>query len=105
VIKRYWQRAEISAAAGMVRIQAQTMRPATPHRTEEKEVVLPTPIIAPVMVWVVETGTPKKVANKIEIAPPVSAQKPPTGFNLVIFCPMVLTIRHPPDMVPKAIAA
>ena len=39
------------------------------------------------------------------IAPPVSAQKPPTGFSLVIFCPIVFTIRQPPNSVPSAIAA
>ena len=38
------------------------------------------------------------------IAPPVSAQKPPTGFSLVIFMPMVLTMRQPPNSVPRAIA-
>ena len=38
------------------------------------------------------------------IAPPVSAQKPPTGLSLVIFVPMVLTMRQPPNIVPRAIA-
>jgi len=33
----------------MVKTHAQTMRPATPHRTEEKEVVLPTPMMAPIL--------------------------------------------------------
>src|SRR4029453_19393065 len=47
----------------MVRSQAQTMRPATPQRTADRRRVAPTPTIAPVMVWVVETGTPRKVAR------------------------------------------
>ena len=31
-----------------------------------------------------------------------SAQKPPTGFSFVIFWPMVLTMRQPPNSVPSA---
>jgi len=71
--------------AGMVKIQAHTMLPATPHRTALARWVEPTPTMAPVMVWVVETGMPKEVAKKRVKAPPVSAQKPPTGLSLVIF--------------------
>src|SRR5437660_11125707 len=39
------------------------------------------------------------------MAAPVSAQNPPIGFSLVIFEPMVCTIRQPPEIVPSAIAA
>src|ERR1043165_6177209 len=85
------------AAAGMVSTQAQTMRPATRHFTADSRVVDPTPAIAPVMVWVVETGMPKKVAPNRVAAPAVSAQKPPTGLSLVIFDPIVWTIRQPPE--------
>ncbi len=49
---------------GIVRIQAQTIRPATPQRTAESRRVAPTPTIAPVIVCVVLTGTPKCVAMK-----------------------------------------
>ena len=42
----------------MVRIQAQTMRPATPHLTADNLRVAPTPTIEPVIVCVVETGVP-----------------------------------------------
>ena len=41
--------------------------------------VAPTPMIAPVMVWVVDTGMPKKVAMNRVAAPAVSAQEPPMG--------------------------
>ena len=92
-------------AAGMVRTHAQTIRPATPHFTAEKRLAEPTPTIEPVMVCVVETGMPKYVAPKSVIAPAVSAQNPPTGCSLTIFVPIVLTIRHPPESVPRAIAA
>jgi len=37
------------------------------------------------------------------IAPPVSAQKPLTGFRRVMRWPMVLTMRQPPNKVPNAI--
>ena len=57
-------KAAISAAIGMVRTQAQTMRPATPHLTAEKRLAEPTPTIEPVMVCVVETGMPKDVAQE-----------------------------------------
>ena len=72
---------DIKAVAGIVKIHAHTMFPATPQRTALALWVDPTPTIAPVIVWVVETGTPKAVAVKSVIAPPVSAQKPPTGLR------------------------
>ena len=91
--------------AGIVTIQAITMLPAIPHRTAEVRRAAPTPIIAPVMVWVVDTGTPSPVAMNKVIAPPVSAQNPCTGVRRVIFDPIVWTIRHPPINVPNPIAA
>src|SRR6267142_6275294 len=61
--------------------------------------------MAPVMVWVVETGTPSQVAMNRVAATPVSAQNPCIGVSLVILRPMVRTIRQPPIRVPSAIAA
>src|SRR5437763_3180822 len=61
--------------------------------------------MAPVMVWVVETGTPRKVAMNRVAPPPVSAQNPCIGVSLVIRNPMVRTILQPPITVPSAIAA
>ncbi len=81
------------------------MRPATPQRIAESFVTAPTPMIAPVIVWVVDTGMPRLVAAKSVMAPPVSAQNPPTGFSFVILRPIVRTMRQPPDNVPSAIAA
>jgi hypothetical protein len=46
-------------AAGIVKIQAQTMLPATPQRTAEARTE-PTPTMAPVMVCVVDTGMPSQ---------------------------------------------
>ena len=56
--------------------QAMTISVVTFQRTAETRRAAPTPMIAPVMVWVVETGTPSQVAANSVIAPPVSAQKP-----------------------------
>src|SRR6202140_4408187 len=95
----------MNAAAGILTSPAETIRVATPQRTADKRLTAPTPTVAPVMVWVVLTGIPARaVANKV-IAPALSAQKPPTGFSLVIFCPIVWTMRQPPKYVPAAIAA
>src|SRR5437870_5302235 len=93
------------AAAGIVRIHAQRILPATRHLTADNRVVDPTPAIAPVIVCVVDTGIPNSVAPNNVIEPAVSAQNPPTGRNLVIFDPIVCTMRQPPASVPKAIAA
>jgi hypothetical protein len=54
--------AATKAEAGIVKIQAQTMLPATPQRTADIFCDEPTPTMAPVMVWVVDTGTPSAVA-------------------------------------------
>src|SRR5271167_4461782 len=78
-----------SADAGMVRIHAHTMRRAIPQRTAEIRCVVPTPMIAPVMVCVVLTGIPASAVPKRVMAPAASAQNPPTGLSLVIFEPMV----------------
>src|SRR5262245_35715119 len=89
----------------MVRIQAQRILVATPHLMPDSRLVAPTPMIDPVMVWVVETGIEAAVAENSRIAPAVSAQKPPMGESFVIFMPIVLTMRQPPKAVPRPIAA
>src|SRR6185295_12169446 len=93
------------AAQGIVNTHAQIMRVVIPHRTAENLFAAPTPTIAPVIVCVVETGIPAKVAPNKLMAAAVSAQNPPYGWSLVIFDPMVRTMRHPPESVPKPIAA
>ena len=90
------------ALAGIVKIHAQIILPAIPQRTALGRCDEPTPTIAPVIVCVVDTGIPNAVAVNNVIAPPDSAQKPPIGLSLVSRCPMVFTIRHPPNIVPKA---
>jgi len=85
-------------------IHAQMMLMVSPQRTADSRLVNPTPMIDPVMVWVVDTGIPKYcVKNKVR-APADSAATPSSGVILVIRDPIVFTIRHPPDIVPNAIA-
>src|SRR4026207_911571 len=91
-------------AAGRGIIHAITMLPATPQRTADTLLAAPTPVIAPVMVWVVDTGTPNEGARRSGAAPAVSAQKPWTGFKRVILEPIVRTMRQPPTSVPKPMA-
>src|SRR5579862_8233133 len=81
------------------------MRLAIPQRTADDRWTAPTPTMAPVIVCVVLTGIPARAVAKSVIAPADSAQNPPTGLSLVIFWPMVLTMRHPPRYVPAAMAA
>jgi len=54
--------AATNAEQGIVSIHAHTIVPATPQRTALNLLIEPTPIIAPVMVWVVLMGTPRAEA-------------------------------------------
>ena len=94
----------MAAEQGIVKTQAHTIRLATPQRTALNLRNEPTPIMAPVIVWVVLTGMPNAVEINKVMAALNSAQKPSTGLILATFCPIVLTMRHPPSIVPKAMA-
>jgi len=92
------------ALIGMVKIQAHRRFIVTPQRTADNLFVAPTPIIEPVMVCVVLTGIPRcSVIYKVA-APALSALTPSSGVTFVILVPIVLTIFHPPLIVPNAIA-
>ena len=95
----------MKAAAGNVITQAMAMPRATPQRTAEILRAAPTPLTAPVTVWVVETGIPSQVAPNNAAAPPASAQNPWVGRRSVMRDPTVRTMRQPPINVPPAIAA
>jgi len=94
----------MNAAQGMVSIHAVTMRCPQIHRTERTPLAVPTPRIEPVMACVVEIGMPPLVAMMMVLAAAASAQNPPTGVSRVMLEPMVLTIRQPPNIVPRLIA-
>src|SRR5512143_896563 len=89
---------------GIVKIQAQTMFAEIPQRTAERRRVAPTPMMAPAMEWVVETGTLSAVNARMRTPPAVSAAKPSTGRSFVILDPIVFTMRQPPEMVPREMA-
>ena len=95
----------MEAEHGIVKIHAHMIRPAIPHRTALNRRRDPMPIIAPVIVCVVLTGIPNVEEKNSVAAAPNSAQNPSTGFSFATFCPIVLTIRQPPNMVPRAMAA
>ena len=90
------------AAMGMVMIQVQIILLATPHLTEERLFVAPTPIMLPLTQWVVLTGIPISDELMITAAEAVSAENPWIGSSLVILNPIVFTILHPPKKVPNA---
>jgi len=56
-------KADIAAEQGMVRTHAHRIFPATPQRTAVNRRKDPTPIIEPVIVWVVLTGIPNAEAT------------------------------------------
>src|SRR5690606_5340714 len=85
----------------MVNIHAHNKLMVTPHLTAEIRLVIPTPIIEPQSVCVVETVTHKCSVTYSDIAPAVSASTPSSGVNLVIFDLIVLTIFQPPLIVPN----
>ena len=95
--------AEIAIQQGIVRTQAVTMLPTTPHFTAWALTVEPTPIITVETMWVVLNGIPKCDAVIMIAALEKSAAAPFIGFILMIFLPIVLMIFQPPDIVPKAI--
>ena len=64
-------------APGIVSTQAHTTRPATPHRTAESRRAAPTPTMAPVMVWVVETGMPPPTWRRASRQRPIPRPSPP----------------------------
>ena len=66
----------------MVSTHAHTTLLATPHLTADSRWVVPTPTMAPVIVWVVDTGMPAcAVKNNVEAAAS-SALIPPDGRDL-----------------------
>ena len=88
------------ALTGIVSNQATSRLWVTPQRTAERRLVAPTPMIAPVIVCVVDTGILSISVIYSVIAPAVSATTPSNGVTLVILEPIVFTIRQPPLIVP-----
>lgn len=103
-LNRLYTAAPISADTGMVSTHAVIISRETPHRTADRRLIAPTPMIEPLMTCVVETGILNICEMLMVSAPAVCAQKPSIGVILVILLPIVLIIRQPPDIVPIAMA-
>ena len=69
-------------AHGRVSTQANRIRRATPQRTARAPWLAPTPMMAPEMTCVVETGIPKWAVARMIDAAVVSAANPWTGSSL-----------------------
>ena len=80
------------------------MRRAKPQRTADRRRVEPTPRMAEPIVWVVDTGTPSRLAASMTVAAAVSAAKPWIGRSSTTRKPMVRMMRQPPIDVPRPIA-
>src|SRR5665648_675674 len=89
----------------MVSTQATAMFPATHQRTADARCGDPTPMIAEVIVWVVDTGAWKAYAVGYSTdAATDSATKPRAGSSSITRRPSVRMIRQPPEYVPNEIA-
>ena len=79
---------------------------ATPQRTADSRFVAPTPMIAEVIVWVVETGAcSQKALTYRTTADTDSATRPRAGSSSMILRPSVRMMRQPPAYVPAEMAA
>ena len=61
---------------GKVKIQVRTISLQTPQLTERGSLAAPAPMMAAVLVWVVETGRPVTVAMNRETVALMEAEKP-----------------------------
>jgi len=88
----------------MVMTHAVIISRTTRHCTAVLPRVAPTPMIAPLIAWVDETGIPTSVtATRIALLA-VAAQNPWYGRILVICFAILSTTCHPPKQVPRPIA-
>ena len=92
------------AAPGIVRNHPLTIDIAKSQWTLRGLRMAPTPLIAPVITCVVDTGIPRALALKSEIEPARVAALHQIGVSLVILLPIVRMIRIPPKSVPMPIA-
>ena len=90
--------------AGMVTTQAIAISP-THRQLVPLRPAVPAPTTDEAAAWVVEMGTPRAVAPKIAVVAPMLAATPVRAFRLVSRSPMVRMMRHPPQTVPRAMAA
>ncbi len=85
----------------MYRQLASRMPRATPQRTPLRPLLVPTPMIALEITWVVDTGIPSDAVPSSTVAAVVSAANPWTGSSSTTRWPMVFITRQPPTAVPR----
>src|SRR5208337_3491307 len=100
VKRRYPIKAQI-AESGIVTTHAVIIPRTTFQLTAFFPLVTPTPIIAPLITWVEETGIPYDVTMDRVALPAVAAQNPWYGRIFVISFAILSTTFQPPKHVPR----
>ena len=97
-LRTQYESAAARPAAGKVNTHAITMERATPHRTADRRRVAPEPMMAEVMVCVVDTGAwyTNAVTYRTDAAT-VSEANPRAGSRWMIRRPRVRMMRQPPE--------
>src|SRR5699024_496057 len=90
----------INPQPGNVKIQVSIISFTTPKLMAESRLTAPTPMIALVLVWVVDTGIPVTLASSRQKAPARSAENPWNFSSFTISIPTDLMIFSPPTLVP-----
>ena len=85
---------------GKVKIQVSIISFTTPKLMAEILFTAPTPMIALVLVWVVDTGIPKRLESRRQKAADKSAENPWYFSSFTISIPTDLMIFSPPTLVP-----
>ena len=95
----------MSPQPGKVNTQVSTMSFTTPKLMADNRLTAPTPIMALVLVWVVDTGMPNTLESSRHSAADRSAEKPWYFSSFTISMPTALMIFSPPTLVPMPITA
>ena len=88
-----------------MKTQVRTISLATPQLTDLGSLAAPAPMIAAVLVWVVETGRPVSVAMSRLAVAETEAAKPWYTQRSTVSMPTFLMIFLPPTAVPMAMTA
>ena len=86
---------------GNVNTQVSIMSLTTPKLMADRRLTAPTPMMALVLVCVVDTGMPSTVISSRHSALDRSAEKPWNFSSLTMSCPTDLMMRSPPTDVPS----
>ena len=93
----------ISPQPGNVKIQVSIISFTTPKLMADRRFTAPTPMMALVFVWVVDTGIPETLASSKQKAPARSAENPWNFSSFTMSIHTDLMIFSPPTLVPTHI--